>query len=209
MGDGFVQKLRDLFKLNIIEDTDLEVFCKKNYRLIPNIAYKNKRKVAGLSYSLFLNELVRPDAFTIGNLKNKLLLTGNRVSRIKNVGNTVAKVLTWTDDKNLDSSGDYYQDVSETLSTKKGDCEDHSYVMQSALPDDLGIAYGFFRTTGHAFNAAVIEGELWVVDTVGDAVVLIPYKRQTDYKIHFIITKRFTFELKGGVRFGDIAGYDS
>lgn len=209
MADGFIQKLRQVFGLNIIEDTDVEIYCKKWYSPIPNIAYKNKRKVTSLSYSVFLNEMITPRAWMIGAVKKGVLLKpDDRFQRVRNMGNVIAKKLTWTDDKNLDKSGDYYLYPSETLTLLKGDCEDHAYVMQSCLPDDLGVAYGFFRDGGHAFNVTVIDGELWIVDTVGDSVVTVRYDAQKDYVIHYILTERMTFLVKPGVAFGDLAGYD-
>jgi hypothetical protein len=208
MGDGFIQKLRQVFGLTIIEDTDLEIFCKKNYVQIPNIAYKNKRSVKSLSYSVFLNEIFTPEAYMIAQLKKGVLLKPeDRFQRWRNLGNVVAKRLTWTDDKNLDKSGDYYLYPSETLVMNKGDCEDHSFVMASALPEDLGVAYGFWNGGGHAFNVGVLNGDLYIIDTVGDEVNIKLLKTQTEYVIHFIITPKLTFQVRGGTQFGEIAGY--
>ncbi len=208
LSNSYAEKLRAAFGIGIVEDTELETYCKEHYRLIPNIAYTNKRKINGQSYPIYLNELITPNSWKVAQLKRGLLLTGDRSARIRNVGNTLAKKLVWTDDKNLDSSGDYYLYPSETLTLINADCEDHSFVMTSALPDDLGGSWGFYRKGGHAYNVAIIDGVLWVVDTVGDRVVMVPYEGQSDYVIHFIITPRYTFEVRKGVSFGELAGWE-
>jgi hypothetical protein len=208
VSEGYIELLKKTFGLNIEDDSMLEKYLKKNYKLVPNIAYKNKRKVSGLSYSIFLNELVTPNAFLIKkDLMKGVILSQDPLQRIRNVGNIVAKRIEWTDDKNLDTSGDYYLFPSETLTLNWGDCEDHAFIMMSALPKDIGGAWGFYKKGGHAFNVALIEGELYVVDTVADSVTITPYASQSDYTINYIITQKYTFAVDASVNFGEIAGW--
>lgn len=209
---SFIDKVRKAFGLDIREDSPLVTLCKKSYRRIPKIAYTNKRKTAGLSYSVYLNEMITPDAWTIQKQKNLLVLKGSSRDRIRNVGNRVAQILTWTDDKNLDTSGDYYLYPAETLTLLKGDCEDHAFVVASFFPEDFGVAYGFYddgvKRYGHAFNVFEDNGALWIADTVGGDCVMKQYSKDIPWKIHYILTKEHTFEVKRGVDFGTIAGWD-
>lgn len=102
--------------------TDIDTFCKANYKQISNIAYKEKRKSPlGNHYSVFLNELVQPSAFEVKNLFKRANLTTDTYKSSRTVGNIVARSVVWTDDKNLATSGDYYLYPSETIIDKKGD----------------------------------------------------------------------------------------
>lgn len=209
---SFVQKLRDLFGLTIIEDSPLEQYCLSKFVVVPNKAYKNKRAIASLSYPMSLNELITPNAWVVQNLSRQTFKNPDILNRVKSVGNVVAKFLTWTDDKNLSDSGDYYLYPAETITLKKGDCEDHAFVMASLLPEDLGVAYGFKKSGntkyGHAFNVFVKEGKLYTIDTVSDEAELREVDSTTPWIIHYIITPKYTFLVRGGVEFGQIAGWD-
>jgi predicted transglutaminase-like cysteine proteinase len=206
---GFIQKLRDLFGLDIKENTDLEEYCKKHYQKINNFAYDSKRLYKNESYPVFLNEMITPNAFMIKkDLLRRVVLSDDRFQRVRNVGNIVAQRITWTSDKDTSNSSDYYLYPAEVLTSDKGDCEDHAFVMTSALPLDLGVAYGFWNGGGHAFNVTILHGELYVVDTVTDSVVIQPYKDNMEYKIHYIITPTQSFALDRSVQFGTIAGWD-
>lgn len=208
---GFVQRLRNLFGLDIVEKNSLEEYCLLKYRLIDNIAYENKRSFKQVSYSTYLNEIITPDAFMVARLKKGVLFKDDINQRVRNLGNVLSRVLTWTSDKDLSGSDDYYQYPGETLAIGKGDCEDHAFVMASALPEDLGVAYGFWddgnQRFGHAFNVFVDGGKLYTLDTVGNAVDIREYDSQSPFKIHYIITKKRTFEVRKGTSFGQIAGW--
>lgn len=212
LSSEYAEKLRQAFGIEILQDTPLEEHCKKTYRLVPNIAYKDKRKHDGQGYPVFLNEMLTPGAWMVKNLLRGVLLTGDTRARVRNVGNIVARRLTWTDDKNLDASGDYYLYPSEVLRTGKGDCEDHAFVMSSALPEDLAVAYGFRddgqKPYGHAYNLMLEDGKLYAVDTVGNSVEIEELTPQSKFTVHYIITQRYTFEVRAGTRFGDLAGWE-
>lgn len=76
----------------------------------------------------------------------------------------------------------------------------------SAHPE-IGGAWGFYKGGGHAFNVFVYENRLYVLETTGSRAEILEYEKQSDYVIHYIITRDNTYQLKGGVRFGDIAGW--
>lgn len=192
------------------QDTDLEKWCKSKYLQINNIAYKQKRKIKGLSYSIFLNEMITPYAFEVAKFQQDIPVKQDLFERAVEIGRKVAKSLVWTSDTNLDSSGDYYLYPSETIVLKDCDCEDHAFLVAS-LEKNIGVAYGFYKNgtqeIGHAFNVLVYNDELWVLETTGNDVEIMRYKEDEKYRIHFIITRNYTFQLNGGVRFGEIAGY--
>jgi hypothetical protein len=209
LSNAYAEKLRQAFGIDIIQDTDLELYLKKHYPRMPNVAYAQKRSIKEASYSIFLNELIQPNAYEVKKFRKTCLLSDDRLQRIRSTGNKVAQYLTWTDDANLATSGDYYLFPAEALTIKDCDCEDHAAVVSSLLPNDVASAWGFYKEGGHCFNVAVIEGKLYVIDTVGNTVVIKQYEGQSDYSINYIVTQRYTFVLDGTVSFGSIAGYDA
>jgi signal peptidase I len=184
----------------------IEEWCSHHYPKISNIAYKQKRDIKGIYYSTYLNEYITPNAWEVQNIKRKLDMTGNIANTARIIGNYIASRLTWTSDENLATSGDYYLFPAEILTYRKGDCEDHAFTVASLNPE-IGVAYGFLENMGHAFNVFVFADRLFVLDTVGNEGDIIEYKPGQNYTIHFIITKNSTFQLKGGVNFGEIAGW--
>jgi len=77
--------------------------------------------------------------------------------------------------------------------------------MASLFPDKLGVCYGFFGSTGHAFNCFVENNELFVLETTGNKANVSKYSEQDKYKIYYIITKKGTYAINKGVHFGKIA----
>lgn len=203
---SFWDKLKAAFgdQVEIIEDTQLEQYCRKNYTQVPRIAYSNKRSIQDNSYSIYLNELITPRAFEVDKLFRGVYPTGTNKVIAKAVGDKVAKTLKWTDDINLANSGDYYLYPNEAIANRLCDCEDHAYVVASCNRE-LGVAYGFLGGTGHAFNVFVEDNKLYVLDTVGNSARIEEYQPNSNYSIHYIITQRYTFLLKKGVSFGEIA----
>lgn len=178
----------------------------KKYKVIDKIAYKQKRSFQGKQYSIYLNELITPNAWEVENFRRKLRLKGDLMDDAWIIGNALAKHLTWTDDGNLANTGDYYVMPNETLVHRKVDCEDHAFALTS-IDTRFGVAYGFHKATGHAFNCFVYNGKLYILDTVDNKAFIKKYDDQSDYKIHFIITRDYTFQLKGGVQFGYLANW--
>lgn len=206
---GFVRKLRESFSNLFIEtDTPLETYLKEQYGTTRDIAYEQKRSIKGVSYAVSLNELITPNSFAVKKFMKNAAVTGKVAMDAMTQGTRIAKYLTWTDDKNLDKSGDYYLYPNESLAVKNCDCEDHAFVTSSCLPE-VGVAYGFLGNGGHAFNVFLADGKLYVLDTTADTAIIKEYKGPdlNGYRIHYIITPRYTFQLIGGTKFGVIAGW--
>jgi hypothetical protein len=190
----------------------LEQFCSKNYSQIDNVRYNQKRKIAGKYYAIELNQFITPGQFEVQKFKKKLKLSNSLFTDAKIIGDTVAQLMTWTDDKNLDTSGDYYLYAEEILCLTKGDCEDHAFLVSSIQPE-IGVAYGFLldqngkRIGGHAFNVFVYADTLYILDTVGNSAYMQNYNGQR-YYINYIITPSKTFALDSTISFGTIAGWN-
>lgn len=136
----------------LTKPTDLDLFCGKNYSEIDMIAYKNKRKTSGIGYSIYLNELIQYDAYEVKKFFKGMPYLTNRLRHAQAIGDKVAKAITWTDDKNLDKSGDYYLYPSETIAAKKGDCFagyeeiytiDGTKRIEDVKVNDLVLSYDF------------------------------------------------------------------
>jgi hypothetical protein len=194
-------------KVNALED-----YLSKKYPQIDNIRYNQKRKIAGKYFAVELNQFITPGQFSVQKYKKQIKLSGSLFTDAKLIGDTVSKDLTWTDDKNLDTSGDYYLYAEEILCTKKGDCEDHSFLVSSLMPE-IGVAYGFLlnekgeRIGGHAFNIFTYADTLYILDTVGNSAVIQNFNGQY-YSINYIITPTKTFVLDSSVSFGSLAGWE-
>lgn len=184
--------------------TALDKYCKEHFKSIPMIAYKQKREVKGKYYPIALNELITPNSFSVKKLFKRIKLDGSVFGNAKKIGNKVAKTLTWDDDKNLAKSGDYYLYPNESIARVKCDCEDHSFVTASGY-EEIGIAWGFHGTNGHAFNVFIDEGELYILETNDDNVDIKKYSDQSTYQIYYIITRNHAYEIDGRVVFGQIA----
>lgn len=206
-----IQGLKDSINAlqNINADTALEAHCKDVYALIDNLNYENKSNIQGKPIALELNELITPNSFEVMRWKKRLTLTGDLFDRTQRIGNKAARDFTWTDDGILSKSGDYYLFPREMIAYKKGDCEDHAFVVASC-DKEIGVAYGFLNgDIAHAWNVIFYEGRLWHVDTIGDRVEIQPIDRtDSDFEIYFIITQKYTFRVKSGVAFGTIASWD-
>ncbi len=192
-------------KLN--ENTILECYCDSHFKSIVPIAYQQKRNIEGLDYSVSLNELITRDSYEVGKLMRYIDRSANNVLKvILNISRKITKELTWDSDNNLAQSGDYYLYPAETIIRKKGDCEDISLVT-SSCHSEIGCAWGFLKGNGHCFNVFVSDGELYVLENSGSIPLIKKYDEQTDYVIHYIVTKNNCYQIKSGTHFGRIAGW--
>ena len=196
----------DYNKLPKENTTSLERYCNKTYMEIPNKAYESKRTWQTKPISVYINQFIEPDQFEVQRLRRKIPKGVTLREDAYNIGNKVAKSFVWTSDSNLDTSGDYYLYPEEIIVDKKGDCEDHSFTVSSLNPE-IGVAYGFYKGGGHAFNVFMENGKLYILETTGNTGKIKLYKNQTDYVIHYIVTKDKTYRVKGGTEFGRIAGW--
>jgi len=203
------EALKDIDELidQLPKESEMDKYCKKRYVEIPLIAYKQKRKIIGKRYTISLHELITPDSWEIAEFKKGIAKVLDKKDQFRLYGDKLSTRLTWTDDKNLDTSGDYYLYPNETLTLINADCEDHTFVMCS-LDKDIGGAWGFLNSDGHAFNCFIYEDELYILDTVGNQSIIIKYSDQKRYKINYIITKEHAYKIDGSVQFGEIAGWN-
>jgi hypothetical protein len=94
----------------------------------------------------------------------------------------------------------------------KCDCEDVSYTMTSFMPQLMGVCYGFYVQSekvkfGHAYPLFLYEGKLYILETTGDRVEVAPFNDKR-YDTYFIVTKDYTYKVKDGVRFGELASWE-
>lgn len=176
--------------------------------IIPDKIYTQKRKWQNKPIAIRVNDMIvrqyEPDKIkkTFSTYQNQLL--------VEALGNWSARNLTWTDDKTLDKSGDYYLYPEEIVVSKKGDCEDHSFLNASWNPDIVGVGYGYYtdktgKRFGHAWNLYTDDkGKLRIMDTTGNTNFTSAYPNPL-YETYYIITRNGTYQVKSGVEFGTIA----
>lgn len=214
---SYADKLRALFSnLTINVESELDTFCKDNYTLLPNIAYRNKRKIGALGstqptyYTISLNELITPNAYAIIQFKKRLVLNVPIPDRAFVIGNKMASTTLWTDDKNLDKSGDYYLYPVEILALAEGDCEDIALATASCDPE-FGCVWGFLTKDGvrfgHCWNCYVWKNELYYMDNTGNTARLIKASDHPEYAGSYIVTREYTYQIGPSVEFGVIAGW--
>ena len=186
--------------------TNLDLYCIGHFKKIEMPAYKQKRHIKGKYYSIALNQLITPNAYEVVKFKKGISTTNNMLQNASNIGNAIAKHLIWDSDNDLDSSGDYYLYPEETIARKKGDCEDHAGVV-SSMNEEIGMAYGSEKDMGwHCFNVFVYQGNLFVLDTVGNSAI-VSLLNKTNYKIYYIITTNNAYQIDGSETFGVLAGW--
>lgn len=167
-------------------------------KMIKNKAYENKRQFKNVYYSVFLNELIIPEAYEVEKHNHE---TNNAYLKFNEV--------VWTDDATLDKSGDYYQMPNEVLARKKGDCEDMAYTNASINPEQCAVVYGFFHPDdktqfGHAWNVILKDDQLLIYDSTNNVENQggLFSTTNTKYEPYFIVTKNHTFALKENQEFG-------
>jgi hypothetical protein len=194
-------------------NSELDTYCSKNFKKIAPIAYKQKRDIVGTSYSIALSELVTPNSYEVKTFFKNRIKGDNTLDIAKSIGRTVGRYITWTSDKNLDSSGDYYLYPNETIAMRKGDCEDHAFVCMSGHPE-IGGAWGHYlegnSKFGHAYNVFIHKGELYILDSsvVGSTYTIGKFEDLKDrYQIDYIITRNASYKVDGSTTFGLLAGW--
>ena len=176
------------------------------YKTVKNIAYKGKTE-----YPIYLNQLITPNAFEVLKFKKGINVI-NDYTRVAKQGDKLAKHTTWVDEGKLYPNKDRYLYPEETLTThkRKCDCEDVSAVMTSLNPKITGQCWGFMKNGstkfGHSFPAFLYNNKLYIVETTGNAVKIVPFE-STKYEVHFIVTQDYTYRLRYGVTFGKLANY--
>jgi len=198
-----IEEINDELDLALLPyTTELEDYCiDKGYKF-KRIAYQNKRSFNDKPISVFLHELIQPESYEVFNLARKI-----RTYTPKGVGNYIARNFTWKDDKQFNpKTKDYYLCPNELIVNKTGDCEDHSYLMASLMPETMGIAYGFVnlpsgKSFGHAFNVFIKNDKLYLLDTVENTVIIKDVSKHY-YSINYIVTQTGTYIVDDSVDFG-------
>ncbi len=182
--------------------TELDEYCiSKGYKL-KKVAYQNKREINDKPITVFLHELIQPESYEVYNLARKI-----KTYTPKGVGNYVARNFTWKSDTQFNpETKDYYLQPNELIVNKTGDCEDHSYLMASLMPETMGVAYGFVnlpdgRSFGHAFNVYINSNKLFLLDTVENSVIIKDVEKHY-YTINYIVTRKGTYVVDDSIKFG-------
>jgi len=207
----FTEAINDLQdEINVFESVpELDSWLIDNGAIhIDNIAYKNKRYFEDVPYSIYLNEMIQRDSYEVLKLKKQVSKSTSNLTRAKSIGDKVSRVLTWTDDKNLIKSGDYYVMPNEAIAYKKVDCEDHAFV-NASIDVEIGVVYGFLTINnnkfGHAWNCFVYNDKLYFLETTGNTGKTILAKNANNYDARFIVTKDNTYQIGIPINFGLIA----
>jgi hypothetical protein len=182
-------------------ETVIDGFCKTHFKQVPKFAYKDKGLFKQNRFSMYPNEMIQPEFFLVKELKNEVKLKeeDSIYTKAVKVGEYIDKRLKWTSDENTTGHMDVYQDVYAAIMDNKQDCETHASLVSSIEPE-LGIAFGFAGSTGHAWNVFVYKSELWCLETnsVYDKnknVKVFKYANQNKYRIHWIFTKDKTYQV--------------
>lgn len=216
VGQEEIQKLRD--KLNSSTITPIDKWLSSRYTQIENIAYKQKRQVTikqdkkkteiSGSYSVYLNEMITPDAFEVLKYKEQF----KRTKGLYKFYEAVAKKFTddniWVDEADLYKSSDVYLLPSEvfTFAIKKVDCEDCANALVSLNAEYAANIYGFLTVNGkrfgHSYPMFIDEQDrAFIVETTGNNGEILQFD-DSNYEHHIIITKNCTYRVREGVNFG-------
>jgi hypothetical protein len=193
----------------------IDSYLTGNYTSITNIAYKNKRSSQKTPFAVYLNQFITPNAFEVLKFKRLNTKALDHYTQMRDLGSALSKLTTWVDESKLYDSGDYYYYPEETLTgqRKQCDCEDVSFTMASFNADISCVAYGFYnhpqtkQRFGHAFPVFVYDDNLYIVETTGDSVELVPFEDER-YEPCFLITATKTYQVRSGVQFGNLASWD-
>lgn len=184
--------------------TPVDIWCRDNGLKPVEKVYQDKLYINKIFLPCDLRELIIPNSAVVQQIRGKIQRAdGNKMLWYQRVMQYINDVVEWTDDGRYDT----YNYPSMTLSTGKGDCDDHVFAQASVEPE-FGGAWGFkhrpdgSQGEGHAWCVAVINGELWNFDSVSST--MSKYEPKKGYYIHYIVTKNQVWQLDGTVEFGKI-----
>jgi hypothetical protein len=221
----FVEKIIEKIK-EVPVVSPIDKYLSKNYSLVKNIAYENKRQMTSqftkaekknvkFSYSVYLNQMITPNAYEVQKFKKPFTGIVDLYMRMQKMGDEVAKKTKWVAEQDLYFSGDNYSYPEETLTgmSQHCDCDDVSAVMASFEPDYCAICWGWYypqgksknesNNFGHAFPVFLWNDKLYIVETTGDSVEIVEMNDDR-YEVIYFVTKDNTYKVKGGVVFGRI-----
>jgi hypothetical protein len=202
------------------ELSKLDSWLHKKYEIVANKVYKQKRKFNGQDIEVFLNQLITPNAFEVQRIKKDIKMTDSVYNNVFAITDKIAKLTTWTSDDTLYNTNDFYNYPEETIAIKKADCECISNTIASFMPEEIGVAYGFYNYNGykeydkgfgHAFNVFLWNNELYISEgTTNDAEIhwYNPENSKEKYHILFIITKDYTYKCTDeNIEFGYLVNW--
>lgn len=188
--------------------SNIDKWCQDRFKERSPIAYKYKRAINGEYYSIFVNQLITPDAFEVQKFKQPYMsLFDDKYKFFFAVGDALAERTTWVDERKIYEMKDYYFYPEETLTgqRKACDCDDVTAVMASIDHENAAMCWGFhdngIKRYGHAFPIFLHENVAYVIETIGNKsnLVKLDYK---EYDPYIIFTKNHTYHVKSGAIFG-------
>lgn len=206
------------------EQSAIDKYLSSKYSTAKNIAYENKRAVAAyydnakaksakkIKYSVYLNQMITPNAFEVQKFKKEFSGISDNYSFFQTAGDAVAKRTKWVDEQDLYDSGDYFLYPEEALTgmSQATDCEDVSNLVASLKSEICATCYGFMTVGkskfGHAFPVFLYQNKLYIVETTGDSVEIVPIE-DNRYDPVFFITLNNTYRTRTGVEFGKLASF--
>ena len=186
----------------------IDSHLESKHPIVPNIAYKNKRQVNKVFYSVYLNQMITPGSFEVKRFLQKHDKYDDLYFFMQHIGDSLARHTTWINEERAYKTKDYYLYPEETLTgmRKKCDCEDVSFVMGSFKPNISAVAFGYFHKKsgkyGHAWPVFLYSDKLYIVETTGDFVEIVENDDKR-YEAVYYVTQNFTYKAKNGVTFGD------
>lgn len=184
--------------------TPVDLWCIKNKKKPVRRVYKDKIIINGVKIPCDLREMITPNSYIVKKARESIRKTTDKKEWYSRVMRKVHSMVTWTSDGRFDN---YYYPCY-TLTTGYGDCDDFSFA-QDSIETEMGNAFGYYRKRsgqriGHSFSIGIIDGVLWVFDSVGNITMKYNHNKESKFYIHYIITKNQVYQLDGSVEFGKI-----
>jgi len=102
----------------------IDAYLSSKFVQVNNIAYKQKRTSKGEYYSVYINQMITPEAFEVLKFQRPFLTYyPDKYKFMQEIGNALAKHTTWVDEQKLYDTGDYYLYPEETLTGMRNKCD--------------------------------------------------------------------------------------
>lgn len=111
----------------------------------------------------------------------------NELNRITEAFNFVSIEIEYVYDEVQFGFTDYWQLPSETLRSKKGDCEDTSFLLASLLlalrinQKRVRVVLGRFREDGHAWVEVFVGNKWYILESTADDPLISWFERDWNY----------------------------
>ena len=192
-------------KLKILElqepiVTPIDAFYGALFQEVPNITYRNKRRIDSEWMPVKLNSMITPDSYWAIKLNKKTKATVF-YSRAKYIASYIARNTRWFDEVPEYKHKDRYLFIDETLGpmSQRCDCDDVSIAMVSCMPERCGWVFGIYHnykegnTYGHCWVEFVDgKGECWIIEQTGRDCEIVSGDDDR-YEPIFCVTKDKTY----------------